>query len=361
MHVRGAGGAPYIPGVLETIGYEPEMAAWAAAGDAHLGRVVRVDRGLASVLTEDGPHRTGIGGALLGRMANDPTEGPCTGDWCVVREWPDHRLTVERLLPRRTAVVRATAGEQSHGQVLCTNIDIAAVVVALHPVPVLSKIERLVTLAWESGARPLVVLTKADVVRDAEQVAEDVADAAPGVEVVVVSSLTGDGIDALRERLDGRLTMALLGASGHGKSSLTNALVGAEVLATREIRDDGRGRHTSVRRELVPLPGGGAVIDTPGLRGVGLVDAEAGIAATFADVEALEAQCRFNDCAHEGEPGCAVTAALADGSLTVRRFESWQRLQREQQWAASRTDARLRADRLKEWRRRTRDAGRSRP
>ena len=361
MRVRGAGVAPYIPRVLETIGYEPDMAGWAAAADAHLGRVVRVDRGLASVLTEDGPVRTSVGGALLGRMAKDPTEGPCTGDWCVVREWADNRLTLERLLPRRTAVVRATAGEQSHGQVLCSNIDIAAVVVALHPTPVLSKVERLVTLAWESGARPLVVLTKADVVGDADLLAEDVGDAAPGVEVVVVSSLTGDGIDALRSRLEGRLTMALLGASGHGKSSLTNALVGAEVLATREIREDGRGRHTSVRRELVQIPGGGAVIDTPGLRGVGLIDAEAGMAATFADIEALEAQCRFNDCAHAGEPGCAVAAALADGTLPVRRFESWQHLQRELRWVASRTDARLRAERLKEWRRRTRDAGQGRP
>jgi ribosome biogenesis GTPase len=294
-------------------------------------------------------------------MAQDPTEGPCTGDWCVVRAWPDHRFTVERLLPRRTAVVRATAGEQSHGQVLCANVDVAAVVVALHPVPVLAKVERLVTLAWESGARPLVVLTKADAVTDADLVAEDVADTTPGVDVVVVSAVTGAGVDALRDRLEGRLTLALLGASGHGKSSLTNALVGAEVLATREIRDDGRGRHTSVRRELVPLPGGGAVVDTPGLRGVGLVDADAGIARTFDDVEALTAGCRFRDCAHRGEPGCAVAAALQDGTLSARRFESWQRLQRELRWNASRRDARLRAERLKEWRRRTRDAGGSRP
>ncbi len=359
--MRRSSGAPYIPGVLERIGYEPDMAGWATAADAHLGRVVRVDRGLVSVLTEDGPLRTSIGGALLGRMAQDPTEGPCTGDWCVVRGWPDNRFTVERLLPRRTAVVRATAGEQSHGQVLCANVDVAAAVVALHPMPVLAKVERLVTLAWESGARPLVVLTKADLVTDADLLAEDVADAAPGVEVVVVSAVTGEGVDALRDRLEGRLTLALLGASGHGKSSLTNALVGAEVLSTREIRDDGRGRHTSVRRELVPLPGGGAVVDTPGLRGVGLIDADAGIAQTFADVEALAADCRFRDCAHQGEPGCAVADALAAGTLSVRRFESWQHLQRELRWVASRTDARLRAERLKEWRRRSRDAGTSRP
>jgi ribosome biogenesis GTPase len=347
--------------VLETIGYEPDMAGWAAAADAHLGRVVRVDRGLVSVLTESGPHRTGIGGGLLTRMAADPTEGPCTGDWCVLREWPDHRLTLERLLPRRTAVVRATAGEQSHGQVLCANIDVAAVVVALHPTPSLAKVERLVALAWESGARPLVLLTKADLVSDADAHAQEVADAAPGVEVLVVSAVTGQGVDQLRDRLEGRLTLGLLGSSGHGKSSLTNALVGAEVLATRTIRDDGRGRHTSVRRELVPLPGGGAVIDTPGLRGVGLVDAEAGVAATFADVEELAGRCRFNDCAHQGEPGCAVGAAIEDGTLALRRFESWQHLQRELRWIASRTDARLRAERLKEWRRATRDSGKSRP
>ena len=337
------------------------MARWATASDARLGRVVRVDRGLVSVLTEAGPHRVSLGARVLAGLAADPTDGPCTGDWCVLRDWPDHRTTLERLLPRRTAVVRATAGEQSHGQVLCANVDVAALVVALHPEPGLAKVERLVTLAWESGARPLVVLTKADLAGDADLVAEDVAEAAPGVEVVVVSVVSGRGVDELRERLGGRLTMALLGSSGHGKSSLTNALVGAEVLTTRTIRDDGRGRHTSVRRELVPLPGGGAVIDNPGLRGIGLFDAEEGIAQTFADVEALAARCRFNDCAHQGEPGCAVAAALEDGTLPVRRFESWQHLQRELRWVASRSDARLRAERVKESKRRTREAGESRP
>lgn len=343
------------------IGYEPEMARWVTAVDASVGRVVRVDRGLASVLTGSGPHRASVGGGLLARMARDPTEGPCTGDWCLLRAWPDHRTTIERILPRRTTVVRAVAGEQSHGQVLCANVDIAAVVVALHPLPVLSRIERLVALAWESGALPLVVLTKADLVTDAHLVADDVLAAVPGVEVTTVRAREGEGVDALRARLAGRRTMALLGASGHGKSTLINALVGAEVLTTRAIREDGRGRHTSVRRELVPLPGGGAVIDTPGMRGVGLVDAEAGLARTFADVEAYTARCRFNDCAHHGEPGCAVRQAVEDGDLPLRRVESWQRLQRELAGSASRTDARLRSERLKEWKRRTRDAGRARP
>jgi ribosome biogenesis GTPase / thiamine phosphate phosphatase len=346
--------------VLEKIGLDADVsraaARW-AAGDAVLGRVVCVHRGLVSVLTDSGPRRVTFGGGLLNRVAKDPTEAPCTGDWCMVREWPDGRDTVELLLPRRTAVLRAAAGRQSHGQVLCANVDIAALVVALHPLPVLSKVERLVALAWESGARPLVVLTKADLVSDADQVAEDVAAAAPDVDVVTVSASSGDGVAALRSRLEGRLTLGLLGASGHGKSSLLNALAGSELLATRPIREDGRGRHTSVRRELVPLPGGGAVIDTPGLRGVGLLAAADGLALTFRDVDALAARCRFGDCAHDGEPGCRVARAIADGDLSLRRFESWRHLQRELAWAATRVEDRVRIERARAGKRQARRTG----
>jgi ribosome biogenesis GTPase len=333
--------------VLERIGYGEEVAAgfarWAAP-DAVVGRVARVDRGVVSVLTEDGPLRVTPGGAVLAATAADPTAAPCTGDWVVVRSWPDHRHTLEHVLPRRTSVARAGAGRSSHAQVLCANVDVVAVVVALHPNPVLAKVERLLALAWESGAQVVVVLSKADLVHDADLVAEDVAAVAPGVEVVVASAVTGQGLGRLRA-LTGAGTLALLGASGHGKSSLTNALVGAEVLATRAIREDGRGRHTSVRRELVPLPGEGAVVDTPGLRGVGLVDAEVGLAHAFADLDALAAGCRFDDCTHGQEPGCAVTAAVADGTLGVRRFESWQRLQREAAWETRRAEARVREER----------------
>ena len=259
--------------MLETIGFDPEMAGWAAAADATIGRVVRVDRGLARVLTEERPVRASFGGNLLAEMGADATTAPCAGDWCVVREWPDHRITLETVLPRRTSVVRATAGEQSRGQVLCSNIDYAAVVVALHTAPLIARVERLLALAWESGAQPLVLLTKSDVIADTDMVAEDVAAAAPGVEVVCTSTVTGAGLPRLHELIDGHLTVALLGASGHGKSSLINALVGAQVLTTREFRDDGRGRRTSVRRELVVLPVGGAVIDTPEMGGLGVIDA----------------------------------------------------------------------------------------
>jgi ribosome biogenesis GTPase len=362
--------------VLETIGWTPDVARAAAgsdlAGHGSVGRVARVDRGLVWLLTETGPRRVSLGGAVLAAMAADPLSGPCTGDWVVVEHWSDSRSTVERVLPRRTAVVRAVAGKQSHGQVLCTNADLVALVVALHPLPVLAKVERLLALAWRSGARPVVVLTKSDLVTDAQQVARDVAVAAPGVEVVVASGRTGEGVPALLGLVEDRLTLALVGASGHGKSTLTNALVGAEVLRTREIRADGRGRHTSVRRELVPLPGGGAVIDTPGLRGVGLTgvdpsgagverlapSAEPGFATAFLDVEAFAAGCRFTDCAHQGEPGCAVARAVADGDLSVRRVESWLHLRRELRWAAARVEARSRAGGGKQHGRRAPDAGR---
>lgn len=315
--------------MLETIGFDPRMARAAVAADAEVGRVVRVDRGLAEVLTERGLVRAGYSGELLGEVARDPVAAATTGDWVVVRAWPDDKHTLVRVLHRTSVVVRRTAGKQSHGQVLCANADHVAVVVGLQPEPVIARIERLLSVAWQSGATPLVVLTKADLVPDAEFVSADVAEAAPGVEVVTTSTRTGAGLPRLREIVGATGTIALLGASGHGKSSLVNALAGAEVLGTRTLRADGRGRHTSVRRELVLLPGGGAVIDTPGLRGIGLPGGQVGLARTFADVEDLVARCRFDDCSHRVEPGCAVREALGSGTLPVRRYESWLELRAE--------------------------------
>jgi ribosome biogenesis GTPase / thiamine phosphate phosphatase len=331
--------------VLETIGYDPAMARWAAAADAAVGRVVRVHRGLADVLTEQGLLRAGYAGELLAEVARDPVAAPTAGDWVVVRDWPDNRHTVQTVLPRSSAVVRASASKGSHEQVLCANVDHVAAVVALHPDPPLARVERLLSLAWESGATPLVILTKTDLVPDAEFVRDDVEGVAPGVEIVLASTVSGAGVARLRELVGDRRTLGLVGASGHGKSSLVNALVGAQVLGAKEIRRDGRGRHTSVRRELVPLPGGGAVIDTPGLRGVGLVDTDRGLARTFPDVEALAAMCRFGDCSHDAEPDCAVRAALETGALPVRRYESWLELRREAAHETGRKVERLRARR----------------
>lgn len=314
------------------------------------GRIVRVDRGLCTVATEAGPVRASLGGTLLDAMAGDPIRSPVTGDWCLVREWPDGPVTVETLAPRRTSLVRAGAARSSHGQVMAANVDVVAVVVALHPEPNIGRIERLLAVAWESGAIPLVVLTKADLVVDGEAIAEDVLEAAPGVDAVCCSTTTGVGLDRVGARLHGGRTMVMVGASGHGKSTLTNALVGAEVLTTRSIREDGKGRHTSVRRELVVVPGGGVIIDTPGLRGVGLHRDAGALRHAFPDIDPLAEQCRFGDCRHETEPGCALRAAVASGEVSVRRWESWQRLQRELVWAEARTDSRLRFEQVRRWR-----------
>ncbi len=340
---------------LESLGLTTEVrAALDPSSGLVPGRVGRVDKGLCTVLTENGPERASWSARLLAEIAKDPLAVPCTGDWVGLCRWPDDPVTVERVAPRSTAIVRAEVGGSSRGQVLAANVDIAAVVVGLHPEPNLGRVERFLALAWESGADPVVILTKSDLVPDADALAEDVAAAAPGAGVVVCSTVTGRGLDDVRALLDGHRTMALLGSSGAGKSSLINELAGAEVLTVQAIRDDGKGRHTSVRRELVPLPGGGVVIDTPGLRGVGLQDAGGGLEAVFADVQELAGQCRFADCAHDTEPDCAVRAALEDGTLTVRRYESWLKLQREAAWMAKRADARLRAEAKKELKQRTR-------
>jgi ribosome biogenesis GTPase len=322
------------------------------ADDDRPGRALRVDRGVCTVLTADGTVRASLAGSVLARAAREPETLPCAGDWLAVRAWPDDRLTVEAVLPRRSALVRRTAGRDSTGQVLAANMDVAAVVEPIDPAPDLGRVERLLALAWESGARPLVILTKADLAADPETVAAQVGDVAPGTGVLAVSAHRPDGLAALRPMVAPGRTLGLLGPSGAGKSTLVNALAGAQVMATQLIRRaDGKGRHTTTHRALVPIPGGGAVLDTPGLRAVGLLDATDGLDRAFADVTALVADCRFADCAHANEPGCAVRAALESGDLAPRRLESWRRLQREMAYELRRRDVRLAAQERDRWKR----------
>jgi len=297
--------------------------------DQRPGRVTRADRGVCTILTVRGPDRASLSGALLAAAAKDPVALPCAGDWVVLRHWTDGRTTVEAVLPRRSAIVRHAAGDESQGQVLAANLDHVAVVEPMHPTPNGRRIERLLALAWESGASPLVVLTKADTAADPTAVAAQIADVTPGAPVHPVSALDGTGLDALKPLVAPGRTLGLLGASGAGKSTLVNALAGTEVMGTRALRADGKGRHTTAYRALVPLPGGGAVLDTPGIRTVGLLDGEGGLEQAFADVIALARTCRFTDCRHAGEPGCAVSAALTSGRLSPRRLASWHKLQRE--------------------------------
>ncbi|MGW6130448.1 ribosome small subunit-dependent GTPase A [Cellulomonas sp. NPDC055163] len=278
---------------------------------------------------------------------------PTVGDMLVLDERPGAPARVARLVPRRTALVRDSADRTSLTQALAANVDVVVVAEHLDPEPDLGRVERLLTLAWRSGAQPVVVLTKADLAPDADAIAAEVADAAIGVGVHVVSATRGTGLDPLRALLTPGTTIVVVGPSGAGKSTLVNALAGREVMATGESRADGRGRHTTVHRELVALGGGAMLIDTPGVRGVGLVaDADA-LSTTFPDVEELAAECRFRDCAHASEPGCAVREALAAGDLPQRRFASWQRLAREAAFQARRADARLAAEQRAQVRRTT--------
>ncbi|WP_112469922.1 ribosome small subunit-dependent GTPase A [Streptomyces triticisoli] len=313
------------------------------------GRVLRVDRGLCDVVTPAGTVRADTEFVV----PHDPMKVVCTGDWAAVDPAGEPRY-VRALLPRRTAFVRSTSSKRSEGQILAANVDHAIVAVSLAVELDLGRVERFLALAWESGARPLVVLTKADLVPDATGLAylvQDVETTAPGVPVLPVSAVTGDGLDVLAAVVSGG-TSVLLGTSGAGKSTLANALLGEDVMDVRATRDvDGKGRHTTTTRNLLVLPGGGVLIDTPGLRGVGLWDAESGVGQVFSEIEELAERCRFHDCAHHREPGCAVLAAIDAGELPQRRLDSYRKLMRENQRIVAKTDARLRAEIRRDWKR----------
>jgi ribosome biogenesis GTPase / thiamine phosphate phosphatase len=331
---------------LAGYGWTPELEdLFAPLAEAGLipARIVRVDRGQCDAVLADpetgGPRTVRLDTRQVGDV--DMINCPCTGDWAAVDLHAQPMASVCALLPRSTAIIRKVAGKRSDGQVLAANVDTVLIASSLAADPDLGRIERFLALAWESGAEPLVVLTKADLVDDAEFIRADVEAVAPGVTVLVVSAETGEGIDVLRACAPG--TTALIGQSGVGKSNLANALAGAEVMTVQEARAvDQKGRHTTTTRELIPLPGGGVLIDTPGLREVGLYGGE-GVDLAFAE------ECRFHDCNHHTEPGCAVRAALADGTLAQRRMDSYLKLQRENEWIASRSDARLASARLKKW------------
>lgn len=345
-------------GSLTDLGWDDSLSVDFATRSAAHGtglepaRVSRVDRGGADLLGRAGLVRATYGRDVLAAVAEDRTTLPTVGDWAALATWPDGRTTIETVLPRRTSVVRDGADRTSHGQVLAANVDLVVIVEHLDPEPDLGRVERLLVLAWGSGAQPLVVLTKTDLVPDPDGMVAQVGAAAPGVPVLGVSATTGDGMDSFRAHLAPGRTIVLLGTSGAGKSTLTNALAGAELMATRAPRADGKGRHTTSHRELVVLPGVGVVLDTPGLRAVGLVaDADA-VSDAFPEITELAEACRFRDCAHETEPGCAVLQAVEDGTLDERRLTSWRKLGREAAYQARRSDARLRAAEVAVWKQR---------
>jgi ribosome biogenesis GTPase len=306
-------------------------------------RVVVQQRGIYTVEADDGERSA----EPSGRLRHEADEGglPVAGDWVGLRG-----SRIEAVLPRRTAFVRKAAGEAAVQQVVAANFDLGLVVQALPDDVNPRRLERYVTAVWESGATPVVVLTKTDLADDVTAASLEVEASAPGVSVHAISSVTGEGVEAIRALLAPNRTAVLVGSSGVGKSTLVNRLLGEERQAVAEVRDDGRGRHTTTHRELLPVPGGGLLLDTPGMRELGLWADEESLDAAFDDVVELAAGCRFSDCTHVHEPGCAVLAAVEDGRLEPARLESFHKLGRELAYLERRTDARLQAEEKRKWR-----------
>jgi ribosome biogenesis GTPase / thiamine phosphate phosphatase len=329
---------------LATLGWD---ASWSRAFEPHAGdglvpgRVAIQHRGAYDVMTEKGDLRVRVAPRL--RKTSSAAELPVVGDWVAI----DGDI-IETVLPRRTAFVRRSAADAGSGaareQVVAANVDVVFVTAALGQPLDRLVLERYVTLALQSGARPVILLTKADLEDDPAAVAAEVEDVGGAIPIHFVSGRAGTGVERVRSLLGPGVTGALLGPSGVGKSTLVNTLVGdAELLETGDLRTDGAGRHTTTRRQLVPIPGGGVLIDNPGMRQVHLWLADDGLEAAFPDVTELATQCRFTDCSHGTEPGCAIQAALADGTLDRERWERYRALERELGELAQRLERRERS------------------
>jgi ribosome biogenesis GTPase / thiamine phosphate phosphatase len=322
---------------LATLGWDD---GWSAAFEEHRagglvpGRVGVQHRGAYDVLTEDGEIRARLPGRAR-RDVESLAELPVVGDWVALepgrgREAP----AIRAVLPRRTKFSRLAAhdpgSDVTREQVVAANVDVVFLVASIADDLSRRRFERYLTLAWESGARPVILLTKADLEADSAPAVAALADlAGADIPIHAVSVRTGVGLDDVRSHLAPGVTAALLGPSGVGKSTLVNTLAGEDVMSTATVREDGAGRHTTTRRQLVILPGGGLVVDNPGMRELHLWLAADGLEEAFQDVVELEAQCRFSDCRHEGEPGCAIQAALADGRLDPERWRSYRELRQE--------------------------------
>ncbi len=339
---------PAIAAALTPLGFDDRVEALFrphAALGLTLGRVIRVDRGSSFVFTASGHVRAEAAPDLV-RDVEDPVQ-IAVGDWVVMRD-DDllENMVIDEILPRRSVFTRGDPGKPTARQVVAANVDTVFLVHALGGDLNLRRLERELVLTWESGAQPVVVLTKADLLLDPSQgeaTRQAAASVALDVPIHVTSVITGLGIEELAEYTTGHRTVALLGASGVGKSTLLNLLAGEQLQKTKEVRAfDDKGRHTTVARELFPLPSGGVLIDTPGLRALALWDADSGLAATFPDIVSLISGCRFADCKHRTEPGCAVTAAIEAGSLPRERLESYLKLQEELDDVAEQQEARIR-------------------
>ncbi len=299
---------------------------------ADYGQRIRMASDLGELVLNRPLHKSGNGMQLA------------VGDWVAVENAGDaNNAAIRFILARKTKFSRAAAGVEVKEQIVGANVDIVFLLQSLNKDFNMRRLERYLIAAWESGAMPVVILTKADCCEDIAEKLAIVYNTAPGTEVHVISCVTGEGIAEIRKYFEQGKTVALLGSSGVGKSTLVNTLVGKELFKTQEIReDDSKGRHTTTHRELLLLPEGGLILDTPGMRTLSLWEADTGMEMMFGDVEELIKQCRFYDCKHNSEPGCAVRAALHSGTLEMKRWESWLKLQKELVHLEAKKDGKLR-------------------
>jgi ribosome biogenesis GTPase len=296
-----------------------------------IARVAAVDRDLLLVIDQTGSFRAKLAGRFLHR-SQLPEEMPCVGDWvCLDKRTEDDLAVVHAVVERRTSLRRKSASNEFQYQMIASNVDYAVIVQSCHFDFNLKRLERYLVMVNEGGIEPLILLTKIDLVSPdvlAEQ-AETIRSAGVSAPMITLSNVTGAGIDVLTHQLTPAKTYCFVGSSGVGKSTVINRLVGRAKLETGTLSNTGEGRHTTVRRELILLDGGALVIDNPGMREFGIADAESGIETSFADLTSLAALCRFNDCSHTSEPGCAVREALKAGQISQEHFENYQKLRKE--------------------------------
>lgn len=314
-----------------------------SSNDQRPARVLTENRDLYLVTLGDAELLAEVSGRFRHRFI-DRERFPAVGDWVLVRERQGGEMAViDEVLERRTALVRKQIGDRTEGQVLAANIDQVWVVSSMTKELSARRIERFLAVAFDSGADPVVVLTKADLHQSDPDRMQEVRHVALGAEVVETSAMTGEGVERLRELLGSNRTAALIGSSGVGKSTLVNHLTGSDLLLTTATRRDDVGRHTTTHRELVRLPGGGVLIDTPGLRELFAWETEG--SSGFSDIEALAASCRFRDCVHKTEPGCAVRLAIDAGELDADRLRGYEKMQREAAYLERRKASKRRARR----------------
>lgn len=292
----------------------------------NLGRVVAQHRDLYQIVTNAGFLEAKVSGKLRYQLQS-PIEFPAVGDWVELETNADTAI-IQKVSPRRTVLVREAAGNSSQGQVIASNIETIFICMSLNQNFNPRRVERFLTIVWNSGATPVVVLTKSDQCNDVEEKLQQLEEVCFGIKVVVCSTVTGVGLTQLQELIRPQKTVAFVGSSGVGKSSLINHFLGHDLLATKQIRgNDDKGRHTTTSREMLILPNGGIVIDTPGMRELQILTGN--VSKTFEDITELAKNCKFRDCTHQNEPGCAVKKAISEGNLSADRLASYLKLQRE--------------------------------